>query len=365
MQAYPGNEHARAVATIYHGHVTREAHMAPQRGVFTLSLDFELAWGSRDLYDPINPLLAMARVTRSRVFEPLLAMLVEHNMVATWATVGSLFLSGAERRGCASFPDLTPPTHRWYPRPWFETVPGGTEAEHPEFYARSLVVKLRDAGQEIGSHSFSHPIFGDAGCSRQAAETDVARCVAEAAHIGVTLRSFVFPRNVAGHVDLLRKYGFTSWRGPEPSWYHRAGIPSPVKRVAHMADVALARSAPTVRPFRDQHGLWVIPASASFFPMDGVRRIIPLEQRVRRCIKGLDQAAVDGRICHLWFHPINLASDPERMLGALRRVIQHASELRDRGRIEVLPMGEVATRAESGDIVTTQGAAVPSAPSSP
>lgn len=335
--------------------------MSPARGAFTLSLDFELVWGSRDLYDPLDPLLKLARRTRERVFEPLLALFVKHGVVATWATVGSLFCDQSERVNGALFPDVTPPRHAWYPRPWFDAVPAGTEAEHPEFYARSLVVKLRDAGQEVGSHSFSHPIFGDPGCSRESAESDLARCVSEADQLGIKLRSFVFPRNVVGHVELLRKYGFTAWRGPEPTWYRHLSVPGPVKRLAHLAEVAAAVTPPTVLPWRDAYGLWVIPASASLLPYDGIRRAIPLSRRVTRCIRGLDQAAKDGRICHLWFHPINLATDPERMVDALRQVIEHAAKLRDQGRIEVLSMGEIALRAEAGTIATSRAATAPSA----
>lgn len=318
------------------------------RGVFTFSLDFELVWGSRDLHEDLEPLLKLARVTRERVFDALLAMLVDHGCVATWATVGHLFLDGAARVDGALHPDVVPPRHAWRKAPWFDGVPAGTEALHPEFYGRSLVLRLRDAGQEVGSHSFSHPIFGDPGCSRASADTEIARCVAEAARLGIQLKSFVFPRNSAGHADLLARHGFTCWRGHEPVWYRDPRVPGPVARLAHLVDVAAAGPPPTVLPHRDAHGLWCIPASASFLPIDGVRRLIPIARRVDRCIRGLDLAARDRRICHLWLHPINLATDPEAMLGALGRVIGHAARLRDAGALEVLPMAEVAARAEAG-----------------
>ncbi|MDP2307594.1 MAG: polysaccharide deacetylase family protein [Pseudomonadota bacterium] len=318
-------------------------------GVFTLSLDFELAWGSRDIARDLPALLRAARVTRQRVFDALLALLDEHSIVATWATVGSLFRAGATRVRGVLHPDVVPPRHAWRAAPWFDGVPEGTEAEHPEFYARSLVLRLRDAGQEIGSHSFSHVIFGDPGCSRETARTELARCVAEAAELGISLRSFVFPRNVQGHGDLLAQHGFTCWRGLEPAWYRHRAVPGVVGRLAHLADVARAAPPPTVMPFRDPHGLWCIPASASFLPIDGSRRLIPVSRRVERCLVGLERAARERRICHLWLHPINLAGtaegDPERMLGGLRTVLARAAQLRDGGSLEILPMATVAARA--------------------
>jgi peptidoglycan/xylan/chitin deacetylase (PgdA/CDA1 family) len=315
------------------------------RGIFTLSLDFELVWGSRDLARGVSGLERLARITRTQVFTALLRLLEKHRIVATWATVGNLFRSGAARVHGVLYPDVVPPRHRWWAAPWFAGVPEGTEAAHPEFYARTLVLRLRDAGQEIGSHSFSHPIFGDPGCSRAAADTDLARCVAEAAELGIPLRSFVFPRNVPGHLDLVARHGFTCWRGPEPVWYRNPTLPAPVRRLAHLADVARAALPPTVLPIRDPHGLWCLPASASFLPYDGLRRFIPISRRVARCVRGLDRAAADGRMCHLWLHPINLADDPEAMLGGLGAVLAHAARLRDAGELAILPMGEVAERA--------------------
>lgn len=314
-------------------------------GVFILSLDFELVWGSRDITRDPRGLMRAARVTRERVFDRLLGLFVEHSVVATWATVGNLFRAGATRSGGVLYPDVVPPRHAWLREPWFDGVPEGTEASHPEFFARSLVLRLRDAGQEVASHSFSHPIFGDPGCTRESARSDLARCVTEAAELGVVLRSFVFPRNVAGHVDLLARHGFTCWRGPEPAWYGAGAVPKPLRRALHFAEVASAARPPTVMPWRDRHGLWCIPASASWLPFDGPRRLVPISRRVGRTLAGIEQARRDRRIFHLYTHPINFASDPEAMLAGLRTVIGRAARLRDAGQLRILPMVEVAAHA--------------------
>ncbi len=311
-----------------------------QRGVFTLSLDFELAWGSRDLVEDSRALEDLARRTRDVVFPRLLRMLDRHRVVATWATVGNLFLDGTPPGPL--HPDLTPPRHAWRPD-WLASIPRGSESEHPAYYGRSLVLRLRDAGQEIGSHSFTHPVFGDPGCSRACAESELALCVREAEAIGVRMVSFVFPRNVAGHLDLLPKYGFRVWRGLEPTWFRDPRVPKAVSRIGHLAEVAVGRAAPTVSPtFAD--GLWNVPASNSILPIDGVRRLIPLRQRVLRATRGIDAAARARRVSHLYFHPINLASAPDPMLDAVEAVVRHAAAARDAGRIDVLSMGQIADR---------------------
>src|SRR4051812_39313796 len=79
------------------------------RGVFTLSLDFELVWGSPALPGDRPELERRARVTRRQVFEPLLRLLDEHRVVATWATVGNLFRGEAVRTRGVLYPDIVPP----------------------------------------------------------------------------------------------------------------------------------------------------------------------------------------------------------------------------------------------------------------
>jgi hypothetical protein len=332
------------------------------RGIFTLSFDFELAWGSRDIAPEMGALTAAALVTRDRVLAPLLQLLAERDMVATWATVGSLFLDGARRVKGVLHPDLTPPQHTWRPD-WLAGVPEGTEAEQPAWYGRSLVIRLRDAGQEIGSHSFTHPIFGDPGCSRATADSELGRCVDEARALGISLRSFVFPRNIPGHVDLLARHGFTCWRPPEVTRHHLGGAAG---RLAHLVDVARSACPETVLPTVGAHGLVEIPASATVLPVNGVRRFIPIRQRRDRCIRGLDRAAAERRVFHLYSHPINLADDPAGLLGLFADVLDHAAALRRAGRLDVLPMAELAARVVgpgSPTRVTSRAGAASSAPS--
>jgi peptidoglycan/xylan/chitin deacetylase (PgdA/CDA1 family) len=312
---------------------------ALERGVFTLSLDFELIWGTVDLDGP-EPFRRACEVEREIVVDRLLALLAEFEIPATWCIVGHLFLSACAPQNGIKHPDIVRPSHSWSKGDWFAHDPSGSEQTDPIFYGASLVDKIAACPipQEIGCHSFSHVIFGDEGCSRETAVSELAECVRLARQRGLTLQSFAFPRNRVGHLDVLREYGLTCYRGPEPVWYERPRVPHRIRRLGHLADVVMARRPPVVLPEESSEGLWNIPGSMLYFPMHGHRRHIPMSVRVRRAVKGVERAARERKIFHLWFHPTNLADEPEAMFQGLRSIFERVDNLRAQRELVVLPM---------------------------
>ena len=309
------------------------------RAVFTLSLDFELIWGTLDLFGP-DGFGEACRVERREVVDRLLALFVEFEVRATWLVVGHLFL---ERCDTPRHPEIVRPAHAWHPDDWFRHDPGGDEDQAPAFLARSLVGRVRacPVPQEIGGHSFSHVIYGDEGCSRAAAESDLDALVAAASGMGLTLRSFSFPRNRVGHADALVPRGFRVFRSPEPTAYGDLRWAAP-RRLGHLADVLLARTPPVVLPERRKDGLVAVPGSMVYFPMHGLRRFVPMALRLRRARKGLLAAVREGRVFHLWTHPTNLGEHTESMFGGLRTILEEMADLRARGALEVRTLGELA-----------------------
>lgn len=321
------------------------AHEAPalERGVFTISLDFELIWGTLDLFGPGG--FARACSAERDAVPRLLELFVEFDVSASWCIVGHLFLDRCSAHEGCKHPDIVRPNHAWAQGDWFAHDPAATEATAPTFYASSIVDQIQACRvpQEIGCHSFSHVIFGDPGCSRDCAASEVAACVRLAEARGLHLRSFAFPRNQVGHLDVLREHGFTCYRGPEPVWYEQPRWRGVVKRLGHLWDVLSVREPPVVMPRQDEHGLWDIPGSMTFFPMHGLRRHVPMSLRVRRAVKGLDAAVRRQRIFHFWFHPTNLADENEAMFAGLRAILTHARRLRQQGDLDVVPMGALAS----------------------
>jgi peptidoglycan/xylan/chitin deacetylase (PgdA/CDA1 family) len=315
-------------------------------GIFTISLDFELIWGTLDLFGP-EGFRGDCEIERSAVIDRLLELFIEFDVPATWCILGHLFLDHCDVVDGVKHPEIVRAEHQWCANDWFEHDPCGAEESAPLFLGKSLIEKIRSCSvpQEIGSHSFSHVIFGDRGCSRDAAQSELAACVKLAEESGIQLRSFAFPRNQIGHLDLLAKYGFACYRGPEPNWYQSPRWPAAVRRLSHLGEVITAAEPPVVEPEDRGDGLVNIPGSMIYFPRHGLRRYLPMYLRVRRAVKGLRAAARRGRIFHLWFHPTNLAGDQQTMdamFGGLRRILEYASRMREKGQLEILTMGGIA-----------------------
>jgi peptidoglycan/xylan/chitin deacetylase (PgdA/CDA1 family) len=318
--------------------------MKLDRGIFTLSLDLELIWGTLDLYGP-EGFRARCETERRFVIDRLLELLVEFQIPATWCIVGHLFLDHCGSEGGKKHPEIVRPTHSWVTGDWFKYDVDASEETAPVFFGRSVVAKIRACPipQEIGAHSFSHVIFGDVGCSRETALSEVAACVQAGRTLGITMRSFSFPRNQVGHKEVIRQAGFVCFRGPEPQWYRGSAWPGFLKRAMHLLEVVLATTPPVVVPEQTEQGLWNIPGSMIFFPMHGPRRHIPMSRRVRRALKGLDAARRQNRVFHLWLHPTNLADEMEEMFAGLRAVFSEAADLRTRGLLSIAPMGDLVT----------------------
>jgi peptidoglycan/xylan/chitin deacetylase (PgdA/CDA1 family) len=317
----------------------------PATGAFTLSLDFELMWGTRDTKG--EAFRRQYEVERSDVIDRLLSLLAAYEVPATWCTLGHLFLDRCTEREGRKHPEIVPPRHAWVEGDWFAHDPCTNEKDDPLWYGRSLLARVRECPtpQEIGCHSFSHAIFGDSGCSRETAESELRACVAQAERLGLTLRSFAFPRNRVGHLEVLRQHGIQCYRGPEPTWYERPRAPSNLKRAAHLFDVIVARTPPVNQPVERLRDLWDIPGSMIFFPSHGWRRHLPMALRIRRAIKGLDRAESERRIFHLWLHPTNLADRTDAMFDGLEQVLADAARRRSRGALRIAPMSELIPTA--------------------
>lgn len=312
------------------------------RPTFVLSLDTELVWGS---FDIVSPATFDAHYPELRkVIAGILEALQEREMAATWAVVGHLFLDSCSRGPDGrAHPDMPRPQLSWHPGDWYGQDPCSTRSLEPLWYGDDIVDLLLRARvpQEVGSHSFSHIPYGDPGCSAEVVDADLVQCTKLAAARGLTLRSFVFPRNSEGHHDLLRQHGFTAFRGEDTTWFEN--LPGQLSRAGRLADQALPVVAPPVTtPSEALPGLWNIPGSMLLIGRRGPRKLVPAAAPVAKAKAGLARAVRENKVFHLWFHPFNLAADRERALEGFRAILTEVARLRDSGVLDVRTMGDLA-----------------------
>ena len=306
-------------------------------GSVVLSLDAELGWGFHDQKSPPTDRAERARAGWKRLID----CFEEAAVPATWAIVGHLFLDDCDGE------------HASHPASgdWFASERGRWRSRPDLRFGEGLIGRIEGSpiAHEIGSHSFSHVVFGDADTTRTLAAAEIDASVELARERGVSLSSFVYPRNRVGHRDTLAEGGFVCYRGRAPArdLDDFAGG-RPLRKLAE----ATIDAPPLVRPRYDEFGLVNVPASLYLFGFEGLGRSIAEsvwdDPVVRAAKRGIDAAAEangsENEVFHMWLHPNNLVTP--RDVRRVRRILAYLDAQRTAGRVSVETMAEVAARTD-------------------
>jgi len=315
-----------------------------EKGVFMLTFDVELIWGTYHAMGAESPCLDLDFGEVRTVVDDILDILDQYKIPATWAFVGHLLLDSCDRAGGLSHPDVVRPRYTWFPGDWFRFDPCTCESESPGWYAPDLFQSVisRPVRHEIAAHSFSHIIFDDPGCTAEAAASDLRKNVETAKAAGIEMTSFVFPQRKVRYEALLPANGLKIFRGLDERWYYKYNrVPSLLRKVLHMADQFLGITPPVVLPVRRGEDLWEIPGSLPLLPPIGFRKYLPMSVRVFKARRGVEQAVARRRIYHFWTHPWNFLYQRGPMIKALSEICSHVAGRRDRGDLDVMNMGAV------------------------
>jgi hypothetical protein len=115
------------------------------------------------------------------------------------------------------------------------------------------------------------------------------------------LRSFIFPRNKVGHLDVLRKLGIRAYRGFDPALSWKGG--GMLFKAFRFLDQLLGLPPKAIQAEEVMPGLWNIPGNHFYIARDGFRRRIPIASRVFKGKQGIRQAIQTSGVYHLWFIP--------------------------------------------------------------
>lgn len=249
-------------------------------GIFCISIDFELLWGRRD---KSNLEYFEKRIPKERkAIDKLLFLFKKYNIPTTWATVGKLY-----------------------------------DKNDLNYFGLDIIKKVKKVNnQEIGSHSFTHPVF-----------TEITKQEAQYEFNSFKKSSFVFPRNKVKYLKELKDAGFKSYRGADKSEY----------------ELLMPRIPPVYKPVMN-NGILNINGSMYFVSGRGFKKHIPPGIRYIKSRLGIDNAIKQHKIFHIWFHPMDFVDDSQKLFADFEKILKYATNKRSRDKLQILNMDQIQTQ---------------------
>ncbi|KMT62182.1 polysaccharide deacetylase family protein [Paenilisteria newyorkensis] len=323
-----------------------------KNGYFIISLDFELRWGSYS-WDTNHSYDANVLGARKAIPD-ILQTFKEHQIHATWATVGALF---AESKS-----DILEVNKQY-----FKNTPtahisdflkectelGENETADPSHYALSLIEQINATEhQEIGLHTYSHFYCLDNKEADKSFQSDTCAALAMMNTQGIEPKSFVFPRNQFNPelLDILKSYGMNIVRGNENHVLYREREEKQENRV-HRA-LRLMDSYVNISGYHTfspdsclKQGLVNIPSSRFLRPY--VKKARHLERlKLNRIKEAMRHASEHGEVFHLWFHPHNFGMNIKENIAMLQDICAYYEYLQHEFGFESVTMQELAQKVE-------------------
>src|SRR5262249_26677342 len=232
-------------------------------GTFIISFDCEGKWGMADRITPHHDRF-LTESNIERAYTKIVDLLARHDVPATFAFVMAFTLSTTE------FSRYSDRLHdvQFQGSNWLRYFRSQIAAGHSDgwFAPHAIDIVRSRPEHEIACHGFSHLPIGDSGVARLEAAHEIQSAEAVAREKGLKLKTFVFPRNLIGHTDLLAAAGYIGYRD---CLVHSTG-PAAAKLSAAAEWNVLGRA----QPHGMQHnGLQVIPAGNFLNWRRGARKL--------------------------------------------------------------------------------------------
>ncbi len=304
---------------------------------FTISLDFELFWGMRDVtslkYYGKNILGGREAIPK------ILNLFEKESIRATWGVVGFITFSNKTDL-LDSLPDYLPvyKDKKLNPYLGLDKI-GKNEKEDPYHFGHSLVKQILETeGMEIASHSFSHFYCKEKNENEHSFDSDLKASLNSLNRLGVQPKSYIFCRNQydKSHLRILKKNGFRVFRGNEKSMIFNPKA-NRIIRATRMLDSYINLSGPNLSDLSLKEGLIDVPSSRFLRPSQ--RKILD-KLRLNRIFFSMTEAAKQNSGFHLWWHPHNFGLNLEQNLSILKKILNHFHYLSKKYNMQSLNMIE-------------------------
>lgn len=303
------------------------------RGSFIISLDFELHWGAVEKW---NLLELRDYFTNTRKSIPdVLELFNKYDIHATWATVGFLFAKNKSQ-----LKEILPseiPTYNNEKLNYYNYLlsneVGENEKEDPFHFASSLIKQiLQTPNQELASHTFTHYYCNEPGQNIKQFQEDIRKAQEiSKLNYNTTLKSLVFPRNQFNEVyaSVAFENGIKTIRtNPDVYFWKGNGSYKPLAR-AFDTLMPISKSLTYLIEETKINEPLKIPASRFFRPYSKKEAFIQ-NIKLMRIFNEMEDAAINGKCYHLWWHPHNFGFFPEENLNQLKKILEHFNMLKEK-----------------------------------
>ncbi len=324
-------------------------------GIFTISLDFELYWGMKDVLSLRDYASEIGGTSQS--IDRMLLLFDKYNIHVTWASVGFLFFKNRDSLR-KNHPNILPQYDNSELNLYLY-IENNRELLHDAHFAPQIVQKIANSkNQEVATHTFSHYYCLEKGQDQDAFYADLQSAKRVAFKFNIDIKSLVFPRNQynSEYLKILEKSGISSYRGNEKGWMYEASDEkekkSPLKRALRILDSYINLSGFHTYSL-DEIGKskpYNIPASRFLRPYSSSLSLFD-RLKLRRIKNAMTHAAKTNTLYHLWWHPHNFGTNREKNIAFLNKILEHYRSLEKEYGMKSMSMREVSDLLDSEDVI--------------
>jgi peptidoglycan/xylan/chitin deacetylase (PgdA/CDA1 family) len=330
------------------------------KGIFTISLDFELHWGGFEKW-PLNKNNVQKQsgfynqyfLNTRKIIPQMLALFKKYEIHVTWATVGMLMHENKIQLQ-DNFPSIQPEysNRNLSAYHYINSIGiGDNESDDPFHYADSLIQKILDTpNQELGTHTFAHYYCNEDGQTIEQFRADLQAAQKAANKYDKKLRSLVFPRNQFNdtYLKVCFEEGIKVVRSNPLDWFwniQSTQNESAFKRLNRGLDAYFPIGKNNTYSLqnlqKDFNRPLCLPASRLLRPYRR-KELILNDLKINRIKSEIERAAHNGEVYHLWWHPHNFGNFSAENLQGLENILQHFLKCKSTYNMQSFSMGEIA-----------------------
>jgi peptidoglycan/xylan/chitin deacetylase (PgdA/CDA1 family) len=318
-----------------------------KKGALIISLDFELVWGIFDHIE-IKDKVSYFNNTLEAIPQ-MLTVFEKNNINVTWATVGMLFNENWDEWH-ANIPATIPTYDKTMLNPYAYGKAHQNSGYDHFFFAPHLIKAIQSVkGQEIGTHTYSHYYCLENGQTIEQFEADMQQAVQIAKKFSIELKSLVFPRNQfnKNYLAVCQNNQIETVRTNPTDWYWDTTKPDTLfSKLARTGDAYLPLGKKSYAAEMIQNET-VISQQASRFLRPQHASAFLNSLRLNRIKKEIVQAAKNGEVYHLWWHPHNFGVDTTNAVETLKTIIAVFKQCEELYGMESLTMQQLSNRTKS------------------